>query len=172
MRGATISLIISVSARRFQSTLPMRGATPGNSRSALPIRISIHTPHAGSDPHLHRAYAVNGKFQSTLPMRGATQHARRWRLKISISIHTPHAGSDSCTIRFYVIQNISIHTPHAGSDPATIWRRENLTQFQSTLPMRGATSSDRAFQARIPDFNPHSPCGERPITSGQQQQRF
>ena len=56
----------------FQSTLPMRGATIFPSKDAIAAGISIHTPHAGSDPlQLHCC-----------------------SLAVLISIHTPHAGSD------------------------------------------------------------------------------
>ena len=39
----------------------------------------------------------------------------------------------------------------------------NLTyrQFQSTLPMRGATRTAPGWPRRTTDFNPRSPCGER-----------
>ena len=33
--------------------------------------------------------------------------------------------------------------------------------FQSTLPLRGATLRRGFLDANIPNFNPHSPCGER-----------
>ena len=56
----------------FQSTLPMRGATPTVCLVTEHRGISIHTPHAGSDKAMDDF---------------------RWDVKISI--HTPHAGSDS-----------------------------------------------------------------------------
>ena len=34
--------------------------------------------------------------------------------------------------------------------------------FQSTLPMRGATRMSRTKAVTCRNFNPHSPCGERP----------
>ena len=36
-------------ANRFQSTLPMRGATKMTTSVMAPYNISIHAPHAGSD---------------------------------------------------------------------------------------------------------------------------
>ena len=33
----------------FQSTPPMRGATPGGQDPGSAVRISIHAPHAGGD---------------------------------------------------------------------------------------------------------------------------
>ena len=56
---------------RFQSTLPLRGATLAYGNQAKTATISIHTPLAGSD-------VVDG--------------VRRERA--CISIHTPLAGSD------------------------------------------------------------------------------
>ena len=37
--------------------------------------------------------------------------------------------------------------------------------FQPTLPVRGATSTRSPHPARMPYFNPRSPCGERPSCS-------
>ena len=58
---------------------------------------------------------------------------------------------------------ISIHTPHAGSDRH--WKTTNSTwnRFQSTLPMRGATFIKSPEYSEVTNFNPHSPCGERPF---------
>ena len=61
-----------LAAGTFQSTLPMRGATIWIVSSFSHASISIHTPHAGSDP--------------AVPL---LRH-----LPLYISIHTPHAGSD------------------------------------------------------------------------------
>ena len=125
-------------SERFQSTLPMRGAT-----------------------HLLHLLFRQIPFQSTLPMRGATRMVTSmdsvWkdfnphspcgeRRKLSeitvycgnISIHTPHAGSDPPDAGRLCMRNISIHTPHAGSD----WNQwKNMSEDMN--------------------FNPHSPCGER-----------
>ena len=79
--------------------------------------------------------------------------------------------------------DISIHTPLAGSDELNSTIAGLTALFQSTLPLRGATSvvvarphvavisihtplagSDTPCEERKEDakyFNPHSPCGER-----------
>ena len=46
------------------------------------------------------------------------------------------------------------HSPTAGS------------QFQSTLPVRGATGMPQGLPYGLPHFNPRSPCGERRAPSG------
>ena len=109
-------LAYPLSYDKFQSTLPLRGATVGLLFDGVVRRISIHTPLAGSDLLLHAP-----------------------KCKVNISIHTPLAGSDFYLREIGASTIISIHTPLAGSDPdfwRMLWRRTN--------------------------FNPHSPCGERP----------
>ena len=123
---------------KFQSTLPMRGATANAYNAVKVCHISIHTPHAGSDgwktharplqfylnPHspcgerrdFALSFILSFLFQSTLPMRGATRFCR-------------------CSCK--------------------------LCGFQSTLPMRGATHQPVIQYSVCQDFNPHSPCGER-----------
>ena len=81
--------------------------------------------------------------QSTLPMRGATIPKNPGVTQNRISIHAPHAGSDWAGIGIYFGLAISIHAPHAGSD----------------LDENGEIS-DQA------NFNPRSPCGERPSKGG------
>ena len=56
---------------KFQSTLPVRGATPGNGKTG--------------DSRI---------FQSTLPVRGATCKMARAEADKGISIHAPREGSD------------------------------------------------------------------------------
>ena len=153
--------------RRFQSTLPMRGATRRlRARPRSPDAISIHAPRAGSDPVL-----------GDLAREAET-----------ISIHAPRAGSD--LFRHYSAQQYENFNPRSpcGERPKPIPFPNFQTKFQSTLPMRGATFlpvllpvSQRNFNPRSPcgerlygacccgsgrsDFNPRSPCGERPPTS-------
>ena len=80
-------------------------------------------------------------FQSTLPLRGATRRDRRSDAKLGISIHTPLAGSDLELSDLLLLELVvSLHTPLAGSD-----------------------YSLRPHCNRECSFNPHSPCGERPL---------
>ena len=79
---------------QFQSTLPLRGATPslaailyGTTRfqSTLPLRGATYSYWISPSVQI---------FQSTLPLRGATFSMRLVQHIVSISIHTPLAGSD------------------------------------------------------------------------------
>ena len=62
---------IRIWSQRFQSTLPVRGATLSGMARTVPARISIHAPRAGSDCNVHDK-----------------------SICILISIHAPRAGSD------------------------------------------------------------------------------
>ena len=101
-------------------------------------------------------------FQSTLPVWGATRRRGDAHGRGEISIHAPRVGSDSITRT----------------------RPRRLERFQSTLPVWGATifkchdcgrstisihaprvgSDDllATWVSGVCNFNPRSPCGERP----------
>ena len=66
-------MTVSLSAiLKFQSTLPVRGATVISVCMCVTTTISIHAPREGSD-FLQNCYkTLTDKFQSTLPVRGAT----------------------------------------------------------------------------------------------------
>ena len=125
--------------RRFQSTLPARGATD-----------------MGGEEVCKR-----GQFQSTLPARGATARSRQKEGKKIFQSTLPAWGA---TIRgnFQKLARlISIHAPRTGSDER-IYQHLTFTHgFQSTLPARGATSSTFADLLGSAHFNPRSPHGER-----------
>ena len=117
MRGATGHFIAQADiVLVFQSTLLMRGATRRMGPVHSDHHISIHAPHARSDPKEHFCVILLDTFQSTLLMRGATfdllvglerlgfqstllMRGATWRRRgqvrrCCISIHAPHARSD------------------------------------------------------------------------------
>ena len=147
--------------------------------------ISIHAPLTGSDGYIGLPLMQLPGFQSTLPLRGATVGASRRTSNASISIHAPLTGSDSKLRRHYYHTKISIHAPLTGSDeypytpPLNVpnfnprspygerrvllrWLLEPF-QFQSTLPLRGATFGGANGKHIDANFNPRSPYGERPV---------
>ncbi len=103
-------------------------------------------------------------FQSTLPLRGATAYRFSIDETLIISIHTPLAGSDVCGRISVDGEFISIHTPLAGSDS-----QGRGTEGRGTIsihtPLAGSDSSPFQRQSPYSYFNPHSPCGERPMLS-------
>ena len=82
-------------------------------------------------------------FQSTLPAWGAT---------VRTNIDICHSA-------------ISIHAPRVGSDQKLQHQPVGPGKFQSTLPVWGATKCLGPDCRRCENFNPRSPCGERPTFS-------
>ena len=122
---------------RFQSTLPVRGATKTVGSTIAFDVISIHAPRAGSD-----------RLQAhALP-------------QLLISIHAPRAGSDLSYISIIGSRGTFQSTlPVRGATHDSNFI-PSIPVFQSTLPVRGATQIFR-IPVVLVDFNPRSPCGER-----------
>ena len=126
-------------AKKFQSTLPARGATSGVGDPLFNWRISIHAPRTGSDYHARKAALLTYAFQSTLPARGATlrvpsflltqpfqstlpaRGATLQRQHIAAGIphfnpRSPHGERPCSARRCGLLRPISIHAPRTGSD--------------------------------------------------------
>ena len=138
MRGATAMADNEVLQYLFQSTLPMRGATRRIRELFLLSRISIHTPHAGSDRYGTALSRFFVNFNPHSPC-GERRIRSSYRTRsVPISIHTPHAGSDSGSPVSWAVS--SDFNPHS---PCGERRSASNTVCWMTY------------------FNPHSPCGER-----------
>ena len=80
-----------------------------------------------------------------------------------ISIHAPRVGSDFSFFCHHANGGaISIHAPRVGSDVVLDDLHGHAAGFQSTLPVWGATQTARMGRLQELNFNPRSPCGERP----------
>ena len=91
------------------------------------------------------------------------RHGSRWGWKYpkKISIHSPHAGRD--TYRPVLPRHrpmISIHSPHAGRDGLTLTYSIRPTNFNPLSPCGERPDPPYLLETRS-DFNPLSPCGER-----------
>ena len=96
--------IVTAAAAKFQSTLPVRGATIGNQTTT-------------SKP----------KFQSTLPVRGATTGTTCGTSALwYFNPRSPCGERPEQLARYRAMREISIHAPRAGSDSAGI---EHLSFF-------------------------------------------
>ncbi len=89
-------------------------------------------------------------------MKGATPSGSRNRRRSLVSIHAPNEGSDVSVGN----QNdgkwfVSIHAPNEGSDVSPPSLR-GVTLFQSTLPMKGATST-LWLDIHLEDVSIHAP---------------
>ena len=79
------------------------------------------------------------KFQSTLPVWGATYPPQRFILYSMISIHAPRVGSDQgFRIGFLTKRNFNPRSP-CGERLSIARGGKGIYQFQSTLPVWGAT---------------------------------
>ena len=101
-------------------------------------------------------------FQSTHPLRGATQSGKDQDSIIFISIHAPLAG---CDIRIRTKRCKGCYfNPRT---PCGVRLNSGIGQirteiFQSTHPLRGATTAQRRKPQRFQRyFNPRTPCGVR-----------
>ena len=125
------------------------------------LSISIHAPLAGSDRPGFSGAPGRNHFNPRSPC-GERQEEVTTGSPGGISIHAPLAGSDRTVAASHGLSLISIHAPLAGSDSTKYldssdvpdfnprspcgerqreirWTRCSLG-FQSTLPLRGATS--------------------------------
>ena len=167
----------------FQSTLPVRGATQSCPLSFQFFCISIHAPRAGSDTQLRRADRQKGHFNPRSPCGerhldsigstkryisihapragsdGNNTHPGRHR---RISIHAPRAGSDRKHGRRNERGAISIHAPRAGSDEHALPLNQQGMWISIHAPRAGSDDNGNNKTTPSSDFNPRSPCGERP----------
>ena len=139
VRGATALLHGFQFVKDISTHAPRAGSDIAGVEASSGARISTHAPRAGSDPSFLPCVSHSRRFQPTLPVRGATDQLDSAFNGPDISTHAPRAGSDSFRLNPLVRILISTHAPRAGSD----W-------------------VERAKSPVRTDFNPRSPCGERP----------
>ena len=170
----------------FLSTLSLRRATPPVGIAIFAPNISIHALLAESDwfariatdgftaflstLSLRRATRVssrtvqNGAFLSTLSLRRATCFVVFCLGAKAISIHALLAESDQFNRNNAVkVSDISIHALLAESDTVPSMACRMSRQFLSTLSLRRATADALNMLAKVKDFYPRSPCGERRV---------
>ena len=127
-------------ALQFQSTLPLRGATRWKNSTTCRLSISIHAPLTGSDYRYAAKIVALQQFQSTLPLRGATPAKPDAEGMVEyFNPRSPYGErrvSGATGGAWFVI---SIHAPLTGSDDSIRLKFVYKYQFQSTLPLRGAT---------------------------------
>ena len=133
-RGATAIVVFLLPTVTFQSTHPMRGATPVS--SSPPVSSSDFNPRTPCGVrHAMMTYATFiALFQSTHPMRGATG-----------------AGSGISLNQKY----FNPRTP-CGVRLAAVSSDTGLCPFQSTHPLRGATCGFSVDRVRAP-ISIHAP---------------
>ena len=182
--------VTTLSATVFQSTLPVWGATRGR----LPgpdggDAISIHAPRVGSDSNANLAVTRVSYFNPRSPC--GERPAFRWWVGLpmySFQSTLPVWGATLTPVfRNIALDEFQSTLPVWGATGSLLLRDLLHVLFQSTLPVWGATPSCWSCQitqrisihaprvgsdlsSRLPpplcgsNFNPRSPCGERPVT--------
>ena len=129
--------------------------------------ISIHAPLAGCDAQFLLVSLSLQKFQSTHPLRGATAVLLRQSACHGISIHAPLAGCDRAKRGHgFDCCDFNPRTP-CGVRRRTQRQKVSARQFQSTHPLRGATSSaiNCSVDGCISIHAPLAGCDHRPQRS-------
>ena len=159
MRGATAGMpMMRQSTRNFNPRSPC-GERLGHGLDVAVSCISIHAPHAGSDgPGALPWHVPNISIHA--PHAGSDARPALPRLSAIISIHAPHAGSDIEVQARSRADDISIHAPHAGSDQRMAHGSRSATNFNPRSPC-GERPGKHAAPWLHRNFNPRSPCGER-----------
>ena len=185
-----IALPVLGCVEQFQSTLPVWGATQCGQHQRDTTGISIHAPRVGSDQPGRSTPSTIFVFQSTLPVWGATKDGVKVIQVQRISIHAPRVGSDPGSGQERLVESDFNPRSPCGERPDKIDQISGRNLFQSTLPVWGATKDCRyyqdakVFQSTLPvwgatwkgrrltwkraNFNPRSPCGERPSCNAPQ----
>ena len=169
---------------RFQSTLPVGGATLKGFAVLNSDLISIHAPRGGSDRSPVSRCSRSPDFNPRSPWGERLAFGHPVVLRKGISIHAPRGGSDAKSradaILYFSFQstlpvggatstnanadadtrNFNPRSPWGERQPETLHPRKRK-RFQSTLPVGGATHQPCAPPSPSGDFNPRSPWGER-----------
>ncbi len=146
----------------FQSTLPLRGAT-GNfpDRYSHASNFNPHSP-CGERRDEPTCCPSTTNFNPHSPCgERHNPHCCLGRLKY-FNPHSP-CGERQCFITQYVCHLQFQSTLPLRGATANASTPTAVVKFQSTLPLRGATATVKHNIASLPYFNPHSPCGERPV---------
>ena len=116
--GERLKPMIKIANKKlFQSTLPVWGATSVNLSKTIMV----------------------SRFQSTLPVWGATANPSTRTVPVVISIHAPRVGSDRILPALQFLRyNFNPRSP-CGERRVLVNAQCQCVQFQSTLPVWGAT---------------------------------
>ena len=151
---------------QFQPSLPARGATFRRLRTSHPGHISTLAPREGSDHGRARRYYRRRDFNPRSPRGERPQEIKDEINAYAISPLAPRAGSDRAgrPVSTWSTQFQPSLPARGATKP---WRnRKTGSLFQPSLPARGATASRNRKLQKPWDFNPRSPRGERPTFTG------
>ncbi len=163
IQGATWLVPGKGSCMKFQSTLPIQGATALFYILGGIIHISIHAPHTGSDEMDEPIDNMTFDFNPRSPYRERRIRSRRSKSKTDyFNPRSPYRERPLFSIELLLLI-ISIHAPHTGSDKIQDHWLYQEERFQSTLPIQGATMSLGLYMTimAISIHAPHTGSDER-----------
>ena len=124
----------------FQSTRPIRGAT--FCRLSCPLEQIHFNPRApyGARPVSGLMYTDSGTFQSTRPIRGATGSSSiQIRQRRNFNPRAPYGARPCRVLCILILAHFNPRAPY-GARRVLCCRRGPRQRFQSTRPIRGATT--------------------------------
>ena len=146
--------------RRFQSTLPARGATILVHEIRFVINhFNPRSPH-GERPIAERETSVATDFNPRSPHGERLHRLSDGWSGWTISIHAPRTGSDAVNLPGLQRSDISIHAPRTGSDFKNLLLFRNV-EISIHAPRTGSDGMHRRKSFCRCHFNPRSPHGER-----------
>ena len=134
-------------SRRFQSTLPARGATGNHTARTLRNLVFQSTlPARGATGRTSRRCSSSSAFQSTLPARGATDTAKEAvidAIQFQSTLPARGATNQAPGPPGRMEKHFNPRSPHGERLVRCFLCLEIGSRFQSTLPARGATARQR-----------------------------
>ena len=153
--------MLRMQCRRFQSTLPARGATTGADDSgAVDDDFNPRSLHGERLRALVDDASVI-QFQSTLPARGATSRNSRHKRASHFNPRSLHGERRPHSDAPFISEAISIHAPCTGSDHIHIGVGNHTAHF-NPRSLHGERQRPQPADAHGSYFNPRSLHGERP----------
>ena len=150
-----------IEAWKFQSTRPIRGATGANAAGGSSPAISIHAPHTGRDQRHRAADTAFTDFNPRAPYGARRARCLPASSTLDFNPRAPYGARRRPPYWQLPRPGISIHAPHTGRDEISTAVSEAITEFQSTRPIRGATTPQQRHLSCWGYFNPRAPYGAR-----------
>ena len=163
MGGATFKTTFGRCNFRFQSTLPVGGATITILAKYGVVIISIHAPRGGSDP-ITRLHTVLAIISIHAP-RGGSDYVGSPISPISKYFNPRSPWGERPIIWVYLLE-LSDFNPRSpwGERPSSLQLRSTQSGFQSTLPVGGATAMTEDADSNHQRISIHAPRGGSDIT--------
>ena len=173
----------SCGARRFQPTLPARGATRHGDGARVPRHISTHAPRTGSDRKDSNQEGLSPDFNPRSPhgerrcfqsFSWAYQHFnprsphgerhdgfQRLQILLHFNPRSPHGERHSENEIIRSNGNFNPRSPHGERRPAPY--DHGAGQISTHAPRTGSDAHVHDRRGHPLHFNPRSPHGERPF---------